>query len=108
MQDFHPEFLCEEVGHGRILTVVDDALVQKLLHDLDGRVSVRGLLVLNEPVDELLGHEAVGVRAQVVPPVLDHLPLVEPQPDRQRMGGHQRSTAHSLQDRLEGFLPLMT
>lgn len=66
--------------------MVDDALVQKLLHDLDGRVSVRGLLVLNEPVDELLGHEAVGVRSQVVPPVLDHLPLVEPQPDIQRSG----------------------
>lgn len=69
------------------LTVVNDALVQKLLHDLDGRVPVHRLLVLDEPVDELLGNEAVGVRAQVVPPVLDHLPFMEPQPDRQT--GHQ-------------------
>lgn len=68
------------------LTVVDDALVQELLHDLDGRVAVHRLLVLNEPVDELLGHEAVGVRAQVVPPVLDHLPFVEPQPAREQTG----------------------
>lgn len=66
--------------------MVNDALVQELLHDLDGRVSVHRLLVLDEPVDELLGHEAVGIRAQVMPAVLDHLPLVEPQPDRGRRG----------------------
>lgn len=67
--------------------MVNDALVQKLLHDLDGRVPVHRLLVLQEPVDELLGNEAVGVRAQVVPPVLDHLRLVEPQPDRRVNNG---------------------
>lgn len=73
--------------HGANLTVVHDALVQKLLHDLDGRVPVHRLLVLKEPVDELLGNKAVGVRAQVVPPVLDHLRLVEPQPSRRVNNG---------------------
>lgn len=66
------------------LTVVNDALVQQLLHDLDGRVSLRGLLVFNQPVDELFGHEAVWVSSQVVPPILDHLPFVEPQPGRRQ------------------------
>lgn len=72
------------------LTMVNDALVQKFLHDLDGSVSVRGLLVFHQPINELLGHEAVWVSSQVVPPILDHLPLVEPQPGRQqtsRRGG---------------------
>lgn len=62
------------------LTVVNDALVQQLLHDLDGRVSLRGLLVFDQPVDELFGHEAVWVSSQVVPPIFDHLPFVESQP----------------------------
>lgn len=65
----------------RSLTVVNDALVQKLLHDPDGCVSLRGLLVLDQPINELLGHEAVWVRPEVVPPILDHLALVEPQPE---------------------------
>ena len=42
--------------------------------------------MFDQPIDELLGHEAVWVSAQVVPPILDHLPLVEPQP-----GGMQTS-----------------
>lgn len=79
-------------SHRCDLTVMDNALVQKLLHDLDGRVPVHGLLVLDEPVEELLGHKAVGVRAQVVPPVLDHLPFMEPQPGR-RPTGRQKKTA---------------
>lgn len=69
------------------LTVVDDALVQQPLHDADGCVSIRRLLVVQQPVDQLSAHEAVGVSPQVVAPVLDHLPLVEPQP-----GGHHRGT----------------
>ena len=44
--------------------------------------------MFDQPIDKLLGHKAVWVSAQVVPPVLDHLPLVEPQP-----GGIQ--TSHS-------------
>lgn len=42
--------------------------------------------MFNQPIDELLGHKAVWVSAQVMPPVLDHLPLMEPQP-----GGMQTS-----------------
>lgn len=61
--------------------MVNDALVQKFLHDLDGCVSLRGLLVLDQPINELLGHEAVWVCPEVVPPILDHLALVEPQPE---------------------------
>ena len=61
-------------------TVVNDALVQQLLHYPDGRVSVRGLLVFHQPIDELLGNETVGVGSQVVSPIFDHLRFVEPQP----------------------------
>lgn len=68
--------------------MVNDALVQQLLHDLDGRVSLRGLLVFDQPVDELFGHEAVWVSSQVVPPILDHLPFVEPQPGRRQTDKH--------------------
>lgn len=40
--------------------------------------------MFDEPIDELLCQEAVWVRAQVMPPVLDQLPLVEPQPGGNR------------------------
>lgn len=71
--------LDQDPGHRR-LTVVDDALVQQPLHDADGRVPIRRLLVVQQPVHQLAAHKAVWVSPQVVAPVLDHLPLVEPKP----------------------------
>lgn len=65
-------------------TMVDDALIQQFLHDLDGRVPIGGLLVLNQPIDELLGHKAVGVGPEVVPTVLDHLTFMKPEPGGNR------------------------
>lgn len=60
--------------------MVDDALVQQPLHDADSRVSVRRLLVVQQPVDQLSAYEAVWVSPQVVAPVLDDLPLMKPKP----------------------------
>lgn len=60
--------------------MVDDVVVHQLLHEADGGLAVGRVLVLHQPVRELLGHEAVGVRAQVEPPVLDQLPIVETEP----------------------------
>lgn len=40
--------------------------------------------MLHQPIDELLGDKAVGVRSKMVPPILDHLRLVEPQPDNKQ------------------------
>lgn len=42
--------------------------------------------MFEQPIDELLGHETVRIRSKVVPPILDHLPLVEPQPGGQQAG----------------------
>lgn len=44
--------------------------------------------MFDQPVDELFGHEAVWVSSQVVPPIFDHLPFVEPQPRRQQTDKH--------------------
>lgn len=62
------------------LTVVNDALVHKLLHDLDGSGPVRGLLMFKQPINELLGHKAVWVSAEVVPSIFDHLCFMQTQP----------------------------
>lgn len=40
--------------------------------------------MLDQPINELLGHEAVWVCPEVVPPILDHLALVEPQPEKKK------------------------
>lgn len=61
------------------LTMVNDALVHEPLHDLDGSGSVRGLLMLKQPIDELLGHKAVWVSAEVVPSIFDHLGFMQAQ-----------------------------
>lgn len=58
--------------------MMDNALVQQLLHDLDGRVSVRSLLVLDQPINKLLSHKAVGVGTEMMPPIFDDLALMEP------------------------------
>src|SRR4029434_10398102 len=76
-----------------VSTMVDDALIQQLLHDLDGSVPVRGLLVLHQPVDELLSHKAVGVRPEVVPAVFDHFTFMKPEPGTQSMSLAQASTS---------------
>lgn len=55
-------------------------MIHQLLHEADAGLAVGRFLVVDEPVRELLGHEAVGVRPQVVPPVLDQLPIVEAKP----------------------------
>lgn len=65
-------------------TVVDDVVIHQLLHEADAGLAVGRFLVLDEPVRELLGHKAVGVRPQVVPPVLDQLPIVETKPGGER------------------------
>lgn len=55
-------------------------MIHQLLHEADAGLTVGRFLVVDEPVRELLGHEAVGVCPQVVPPVLDQLPIVETKP----------------------------
>ena len=50
--------------------------------------------MFDQPIDELLGHKAVWVRPQVVPPILDHLPLVESQPGGQKTGRRKEVTQH--------------
>lgn len=35
--------------------------------------------MFDQPINELLGHKAVWVSSQVVPSILDHLRLMEPQ-----------------------------
>lgn len=59
-------------------TMVNDALVKKFLHDLDGSISVRRFFVLNKPINDLLGHKAVWIGAEMMPPVFNHLSLMEP------------------------------
>ena len=63
-----------------LLTMVNNVMVHKMLHETDCCGTIRCLLVSHEPVCELLGHKAVGVRAQMVPPFLNELAIVEPQP----------------------------
>lgn len=63
-----------------LVTVVNDVMVHEVLQEADGGGSVRSLLVAHDPVDQLLRHEAVGVRSQMVAPVLDQLPVMKPQP----------------------------
>lgn len=55
-------------------------MVHEVLQQADGGRSVRSFLMAHDPVYELLSYEAVGVRAQVVAPVLDQLSAVKPQP----------------------------
>lgn len=61
-------------------TMVDDVVVHQLLHQADARLSVWGFLVVNQPVRELLRHEAVGVSSEVVTPVLNELSIVQAKP----------------------------
>lgn len=61
-------------------TVMDDVMVHQLLHEADARLSVRCFFVVDEPVCELLRHEAVWVRSEVVTSVLNELPIVEAKP----------------------------
>lgn len=60
--------------------MVDDVVIHEFLHQADGSLTVGCFLVVDEPVRELLGHEAVGICPQVVPPVLHQLPIVETKP----------------------------
>lgn len=55
-------------------------MVHEVLQQADGGHPIRGFFMAQNPVYELLGYEAVGIRAQVVAPVLDQLPIVKPQP----------------------------
>lgn len=59
--------------------MMDDALIQQLLHDLDGHVSIWSLLVFDQPVNKLLSHKAVGVGTEMMPPVFDDFALMKPQ-----------------------------
>lgn len=63
-----------------MVTMVNDVVVHEVLQEADCSGSVRSLLVAYDPVDQLLRHEAVGVRSQVVASVLDQLPVMKPQP----------------------------
>lgn len=65
--------------------MMDDALIQQLLHDLDGHVSVCGLLVLNQPINKLLSHKAVGVGTEMMPTVFDDFALMESQSRKEMM-----------------------
>lgn len=60
--------------------------------------------MFDQPVDELLGHEAVRIRSKVVPPILDHLPLVEPQPGQQKSSRKGKNMMSILNDRLENSI----
>ena len=55
-------------------------MVHQLLHEADARLSVRRFLVVDQPVCELLRHEAVWVCSEVVTPVLNELPVMEAKP----------------------------
>lgn len=60
--------------------MVNDVVVHEVLQQADGSHPIRGFLMAQNPVYELLSDEAVGIRAQVVASVLDQLPIVKPQP----------------------------
>lgn len=60
--------------------MVNDVVVHEVLQQADGGHPIRSFFVAQNPVYELLSHEAVGIRAQVVASVLDQLPIVKPQP----------------------------
>lgn len=62
--------------------MMDDALFQQLLHDLDGHISVCGLLVFDQPINKLLSHKAVGVGTEMMPPVFDDFALMKPQSEK--------------------------
>lgn len=55
-------------------------MVHQLLHEADARLSVRRFFVVDQPVGELLRHEAVWVCSEVVASVLNELPIVEAKP----------------------------
>lgn len=59
-----------------MITMVNDVVVHQVLQEADCGGSVRSLLVAHDPVDQLLRHKAVGVRSQMVAPVLDQLPVM--------------------------------
>ena len=62
------------------LTVVDDAPVRQLLHEFNRCLSVRRLLVFDQPVNQLFRDKAVRVGLEMMPPVFNHLLLVQPEP----------------------------
>lgn len=59
--------------------MMNDALVQQLLHDADGCVSVGCLLVLDQPVNQFLSNKAVWVGTEMMSSVFDDLSLVKPE-----------------------------
>lgn len=72
-------------------TMVDDVMVHQLLHQADARLSIWGFLVVNQPVRELLRHEAVGVSSEVVTPVLNELSIMQAKPGERN--GHRAQLA---------------
>lgn len=82
----HISAVCDVVDEP---TMVNDALVEKFLHDPDGRFSFRCFFVLNQPINNLLGHKAVWVGAEMMPPVFDHFTLMESQPGKQHIQMNQ-------------------
>lgn len=79
--------------------MVDDVVVHQLLHEADARLSVWCFFVVNQPVCELLGHEAVWVRSEVITSVLNELPIMEAKP---------RKKDSCAQQLLQGNLGLIT
>lgn len=65
------------------LTMMDNAVIQQFLHQFNCSLSVGGLFMVNQPVDELFGNEAVGVCLEVVPPIFDDLFFVQSEPGGQ-------------------------
>lgn len=63
-----------------MVTMVNDVVVHEVLQEANCGGSVRSLLVAHDPVDKLLRNEAIGVRSQMIAPVLDQLPVMKPQP----------------------------
>lgn len=63
-----------------LCTLVYNVMLHQMLHEVNSGGSVWCLLVANQPVRQLLCHKAVWVGAQMIPPVLDQLAVVQSQP----------------------------
>lgn len=61
-------------------TMVYNVMVHQLLHEADRCGPIGSFLVADQPVSKLLGHNAVGVSAQMVPSILDQFAIMQPQP----------------------------
>lgn len=50
--------------------MVNDVMVDQMLHKLDGHLTIWCLFVANQPINEFLCYKAVWISTQVVPAIL--------------------------------------